>query len=201
MTENQSLWSTDFDESNDEAFCRVCHGESEEQRPLFHPCKCDGSIKFVHNDCLLEWLRVSKKPDAKCELCGEKFSFRLVYADNAPSRLSIFEFLCGVAPRAGHVLGEILSGAFFIIIWMICLPLFSSWWMDHCTTYLLTGSFSWNFDLFSSLSLELISLWWNGIVLLACILLLSMGIFQLSTYIYEVGVRYFLIDVMMVCVL
>ena len=33
--------------------CRVCHGESEAEHPLFHPCKCSGSIKYVHQDCLL----------------------------------------------------------------------------------------------------------------------------------------------------
>ena len=39
--------------------CRICHGESEPDRPLFYPCKCSGSIKYIHQDCLLEWLKVS----------------------------------------------------------------------------------------------------------------------------------------------
>jgi len=28
--------------------CRVCHGPSEPDEPLYYPCKCSGSIKFVH---------------------------------------------------------------------------------------------------------------------------------------------------------
>lgn len=36
-------------DSDDEAVvCRVCHCEAEPSRPLFHPCKCAGSIKHVH---------------------------------------------------------------------------------------------------------------------------------------------------------
>ena len=37
------------DEEDTEAkLCRVCHCEEEEGRPLFYPCKCAGSIKYVH---------------------------------------------------------------------------------------------------------------------------------------------------------
>lgn len=30
--------------------CRVCRGEPSLVQPLFHPCKCSGSIRFVHQD-------------------------------------------------------------------------------------------------------------------------------------------------------
>ncbi len=53
-------------DQDQEPVCRICRCEEEEGRPLFHPCKCSGSIKFVHNDCLEAWLRMSKK--AKCEV-------------------------------------------------------------------------------------------------------------------------------------
>ena len=32
--------------------CRVCHMEGSQERPLFTPCKCRGSIMYVHQDCL-----------------------------------------------------------------------------------------------------------------------------------------------------
>ena len=41
------------EEQCEEWVCRVCHGESDDEHPLFHPCKCSGSIKYVHQDCLL----------------------------------------------------------------------------------------------------------------------------------------------------
>ena len=62
--------------------CRVCRCEGAPDRPLFHPCICTGSIKFIHQECLLQWLRYSKKEF--CELCTHRFSF-------TPSKLNTFE--------------------------------------------------------------------------------------------------------------
>ncbi len=53
--------------------CRVCRCEGTPDRPLFHPCICTGSIKYIHQECLLQWLRYSKKEF--CELCNHRFSF------------------------------------------------------------------------------------------------------------------------------
>jgi hypothetical protein len=30
--------------------CRVCRSEGSPEQPLYHPCKCSGSIRFVHQD-------------------------------------------------------------------------------------------------------------------------------------------------------
>lgn len=32
------------------AICRVCRCEGSVEQPLFHPCKCSGSIRYVHQD-------------------------------------------------------------------------------------------------------------------------------------------------------
>lgn len=32
------------------AICRVCRSEPSLTQPLFHPCKCSGSIRFVHQE-------------------------------------------------------------------------------------------------------------------------------------------------------
>ena len=53
--------------------CRVCRGTADENQPLFYPCKCSGSIRYVHEACLKEWLKHSKK--SHCELCGYQFTF------------------------------------------------------------------------------------------------------------------------------
>jgi hypothetical protein len=53
--------------------CRVCRCEGTHDRPLFHPCICTGSIKFIHQECLVQWLRYSRKE--YCELCNYRFSF------------------------------------------------------------------------------------------------------------------------------
>jgi len=41
--------------------CRVCRSNSEDGRPLFMPCLCNGSIGLVHQDCLEAWLTHSRK--------------------------------------------------------------------------------------------------------------------------------------------
>uniref|UniRef100_A0A182QZ45 Uncharacterized protein n=1 Tax=Anopheles farauti TaxID=69004 RepID=A0A182QZ45_9DIPT len=51
--------------------CRICHCESDSLNPLLTPCYCSGSLKFVHQTCLQQWLTASETN--ACELC--KFPF------------------------------------------------------------------------------------------------------------------------------
>ncbi|XP_063361089.1 E3 ubiquitin-protein ligase MARCHF8-like [Cydia amplana] len=51
--------------------CRICHCESEVHNPLLAPCYCSGSLKYVHQSCLQQWLTASET--RSCELC--KFNF------------------------------------------------------------------------------------------------------------------------------
>lgn len=51
--------------------CRICHGGFEEGE-LIRPCKCTGTVKHAHQNCILHW--VSKSGNQNCELC--KFKFR-----------------------------------------------------------------------------------------------------------------------------
>ena len=39
--------------------CRVCYLEEDDNinNPLIKPCKCSGSMKYIHYDCLLHWLK------------------------------------------------------------------------------------------------------------------------------------------------
>ena len=89
------LWSDIFFYSFPGDICRVCRCEGASDRPLFHPCICTGSIKFIHQDCLLQWLKYSKKEF--CELCSHRFSFTPIYSPDMPKRLPlsiIFRYLC-----------------------------------------------------------------------------------------------------------
>uniref|UniRef100_A0A3Q3NDV2 E3 ubiquitin-protein ligase MARCHF6 n=1 Tax=Mastacembelus armatus TaxID=205130 RepID=A0A3Q3NDV2_9TELE len=53
--------------------CRVCRSEGTPDKPLYHPCVCTGSIKFIHQECLVQWLKHSRKE--YCELCKHRFAF------------------------------------------------------------------------------------------------------------------------------
>lgn len=50
---------------------RICHCEGDDDCPLIMPCRCTGSLSFVHQGCLNQWIKSS---DTRCcELC--KFDF------------------------------------------------------------------------------------------------------------------------------
>lgn len=51
-------------------FCRICH-EADNISPLLTPCMCSGSLRYVHEMCLIQWLTASETNS--CELC--KFPF------------------------------------------------------------------------------------------------------------------------------
>ncbi|XP_016343918.1 E3 ubiquitin-protein ligase MARCHF8 isoform X6 [Sinocyclocheilus anshuiensis] len=47
--------------------CRICHCEGDDESPLITPCHCTGSLRFVHQACLQQWIKSS---DTRCcELC------------------------------------------------------------------------------------------------------------------------------------
>lgn len=55
--------------------CRICHHpQGEGLDLLISPCRCAGTMQFIHQGCLNKWLEVkrSKKAPA-CELCNYQF--------------------------------------------------------------------------------------------------------------------------------
>uniref|UniRef100_A0ACB8ECF3 E3 ubiquitin-protein ligase march8 n=1 Tax=Sphaerodactylus townsendi TaxID=933632 RepID=A0ACB8ECF3_9SAUR len=51
--------------------CRICHCEGDEESPLITPCHCTGSLHFVHQSCLQQWIKSSAT--RCCELCKYEF--------------------------------------------------------------------------------------------------------------------------------
>ena len=56
------------EEEDDEDVCRICRTPGDADNPLQYPCVCRGSIKFVHQDCLLQWLNYSKAHQCEVSL-------------------------------------------------------------------------------------------------------------------------------------
>ena len=67
--------------------CRIClcEDEGEKENPLVSPCNCDGTMKYIHIDCLKGWVN-SKWAQKEtqivktylwkiltCELCKQRF--------------------------------------------------------------------------------------------------------------------------------
>ncbi|XP_076046569.1 uncharacterized protein LOC143028414 [Oratosquilla oratoria] len=57
--------------------CRICHlPQGEGLDTLISPCRCAGTMQFIHQGCLMKWLEISSKRCKKapaCELCNYQF--------------------------------------------------------------------------------------------------------------------------------
>ncbi|XP_012087495.1 probable E3 ubiquitin ligase SUD1 isoform X2 [Jatropha curcas] len=113
------------DDEEEEDVCRICRNPGDAENPLRYPCACSGSIKFVHQDCLLQWLNHSNA--RQCEVCKHAFSFSPVYAENAPARLPFQEFIVGMAMKACHVLQFFLRLSFVLSVWLLIIPFITFW--------------------------------------------------------------------------
>ena len=80
--------------------CRICYQEEDDSllNPLIKPCKCSGSMKYIHLKCLLFWFRSRKlhhpnnsvennnffnayfiDDSMNCELCKEIFPDYIIH--------------------------------------------------------------------------------------------------------------------------
>ena len=67
-----------------EAQCRICYG-GEELGPLVSPCRCRGTMRYVHARCLNEWraAAANERAFSRCEQCGYAYRFRQTSAASA----------------------------------------------------------------------------------------------------------------------
>lgn len=58
--------------------CRICLQEEIDMSALISPCRCCGSSKYVHVECLNEWRRMSQNPTAltQCEICATTYQVK-----------------------------------------------------------------------------------------------------------------------------
>ena len=81
--------------SNSKYLCRICYsGDSNISNPLISPCKCTGSMQFIHYKCLKQCIeaKIQKKEDDnfkfffwnnfECEICKMEYPKYLKYKNN-----------------------------------------------------------------------------------------------------------------------
>lgn len=100
--------------------CRICRGESTPEEPLFYPCKCSGSIKYVHQECLMEWLSHSQKK--YCELCKTSFRFTKLYHPGMPNTIPTSVFLRRAAVHTLKLFMTWCRAVLVASVWLILLP-------------------------------------------------------------------------------
>eukprot|EP00834_Sanchytrium_tribonematis_P003785 NODE_159_length_15043_cov_0.440444.p2 type:complete len:960 gc:universal NODE_159_length_15043_cov_0.440444:12697-9818(-) len=115
-------------------FCRICRG-SDEEEILYQPCKCNGSVRFIHQSCLQQWLTVSQKRN--CELCHFEFVFTPVYADNAPDRIPILVVCRRVFLNFGSHFIKFTRFTTISILWLVLIP-----WILFLVTFSLFNTIS-----------------------------------------------------------
>ncbi|KAM9366789.1 E3 ubiquitin-protein ligase MARCHF7 isoform 1-T2 [Symphorus nematophorus] len=118
----ERLLLEDSDEEEGD-LCRICQmGEESAANPLIQPCRCTGSLQYVHQECIKRWLRskigsgTNLEAITTCELCKEKL------------RLNIDNFDIQELYRT-HVQSEydefISSGLYLVVLLHFCEQRFS----------------------------------------------------------------------------
>jgi E3 ubiquitin-protein ligase DOA10 len=53
--------------------CRVCNESDDlESNHLVEPCQCNGTMRYIHLNCLNEWIKVSGNGET-CPTCRERY--------------------------------------------------------------------------------------------------------------------------------
>ncbi|XP_061551297.1 E3 ubiquitin-protein ligase MARCHF6-like isoform X2 [Phycodurus eques] len=125
-----------MDTAEEADICRVCRSEGTHDKPLYHPCVCTGSIKFIHQECLLQWLKHSRKE--YCELCKHRFAFTPIYSPDMPSHLPVQDIFSGLVTSVGTAIRYWFHYTLVAFAWLGVVPL------TACRIYkcLFTGSVS-----------------------------------------------------------
>ena len=163
--------------------CRVCRCEGQSDRPLFHPCICTGSIKFIHQDCLTQWMRYSRKE--YCELCGHRFSFTPIYSPDMPKVLPLRDVAGGLLTSVSTAAKYWLHYTIVALAWLGVVPLSAY----RTYRFMFSGSFdsilSLPFDVFSTENIP--SDVFRGCFVVTCTLLSFIGIVWLREQILHGG--------------
>ena len=105
--------------------CRVCRSsESTGNNRLFHPCKCSGSMKFVHQQCLEDWLRHSGKES--CDICKHVFKFQPIYDPTQPRRFSLGWSVWLILKQITKSVLGYCWAMFALFCWLVWVPFITS---------------------------------------------------------------------------
>ncbi|XP_065210873.1 E3 ubiquitin-protein ligase MARCHF6 [Planococcus citri] len=172
-----------MDEPQPSDICRVCRCEATPDKPLFHPCICTGSIKWIHQECLTQWMRYSRKE--YCELCRYRFTFMPIYDENMPRHLPLKDIITGLLNTVITALKywlhyTIVAGAWLGVVPIVACRIFS------CLFSLSVDSIlTLPFDLFSMKNLA--ADMFQGSFIVTCTLFAFIGLVWLREQILHGG--------------
>ncbi|KAM5569487.1 hypothetical protein ABKV19_016817 [Rosa sericea] len=68
--ETKHMLEQDPSFSNSCIECRICQVEDSIDE-MESPCRCNGTLKFAHRDCIQQWINLSYK--TTCEICNQPY--------------------------------------------------------------------------------------------------------------------------------
>lgn len=99
-----SVYSFTFHSEGERQACRICLSDTHTRKdPLISPCQCSGSVKFIHLNCLKEWLKSKLETSSSgksmiyfwasplCELCKGKFPLSICMNGVTESLISVHQ--------------------------------------------------------------------------------------------------------------
>ena len=94
--------------------CRICL-EKDDIKNLIHPCKCRGTVKYVHEKCLIQWIETTGNNlfKKKCSICNE--NYLIIKKANRE------KFMIDITIDVQHIVGEIIFAEVIILIFTFVL--------------------------------------------------------------------------------
>lgn len=78
-----------------EPSCRICYEPDGQGNPLCQPCRCSGSLAYIHHSCLLRWIvQDGVLREQACHLCRHPYQIDLVQRlEKIPGPHEVWDFL------------------------------------------------------------------------------------------------------------
>ncbi|KAM9913061.1 hypothetical protein OXX69_001961 [Metschnikowia pulcherrima] len=133
--------------SESEHTCRICRGEASLTQPLMHPCKCRGSIKYIHQECLLEWLEHSNNKAKRCDICNTPYRFVTLYDPDMPAKMPLADIYTRLLVSMKNAAVRHIAAGLYVL----CVAQIPVYWkfVGRLCTYAADGKMpSPNFSLF-----------------------------------------------------
>ena len=86
-------------QENDSKVCRICFEEESKEKPVINPCKCKGSSKYIHEECLSTWILTQdfSNNEKRCEVCKYAYDIKITSIKKCGPRESFSQnphFVC-----------------------------------------------------------------------------------------------------------
>lgn len=86
--------------------CKYCLSENG---TMISPCKCDGTLKYTHKECIEKWISI--KNNSTCEICKTNYKTRTIAKIDFHNlcidfTLYILPYFCGIFGVFTQVLGK-----------------------------------------------------------------------------------------------